>query len=233
MAPGRTPGWCEGQGEHDGTEYHHDGHEDALCHQYAVIGHLEYQFPDKADNIIDPFADFGLCGNGCPLGIVVDGIAQILYIVDELIPPGGILTDSGYLLGCCDGVLNTAESVQILALLLSHLEFEGGHFLVLGFGHGLGSGFQSFAGNLQGLTNPRGRRDTDGNADDAQKFHHVHPSPSEHHHPAFVRTYTECKQQTQDACQSDGISQYGHIWKGFHGDQQFVQALVYGRQSDG
>ena len=29
----------------------------------------------------------------CPLGIVVDGVAQILHVVDELVPPGSILSD--------------------------------------------------------------------------------------------------------------------------------------------
>ena len=140
---------------------------------------------------------------------------------------------SGYLLGSGNGVLNGSQPVKVFTLFLRHLQLESGHFLVLGFCHGLGSGFQSFAGNLQGLTDPRGRRDTDGNADDAQEFHHVHAAPSEHHHPAFVGAYTERQQQAEDACQSDGITQHRHIGKGFHGDQQLVQTLVNGRQSDG
>ena len=139
----------------------------------------------------------------------------------------------GYLLGGGNGVLYLPQAVEVFTLFLCHLQLESGHFLVLGFCHGLGSGFQSFAGNLQGLTDPRGRRDTDGNADDAQEFHHVHAAPSEHHHPAFVGAYTERQQQADDACQSDGITQHRHIGKGFHGDQQLVQTLVNGRQSDG
>ena len=233
LAPGRVPGRSQRQGEHDGTENHHDGHEDALRHQNAVVGHLEYQFPHKAYDIVDPFAHLGFSRHRCPLRIVVDGVAQILHVVDEFVPPGSILSDGGYLLGGGNGVLYLPQAVEVFTLFLCHLQLESGHFLVLGFCHGLGSGFQSFAGNLQGLTDPRGRRDTDGNADDAQEFHHVHAAPSEHHHPAFVGAYTERQQQADDACQSDGITQHRHIGKGFHGDQQLVQTLVNGRQSDG
>lgn len=147
-------------------------------------------------------AHLGFSRHRCRCCIVVDGVAQILHVVDELVPPGSILSDGGYLLGGGNGVLHLPQAVEVFTLFLCHLQLESGHLLVFGFCHGLGSGFQSFARNLQGLTDPRGRRDTDGNADDAQEFHHVHAAPSEHHHPALVGAYTERQQQADDACQS-------------------------------
>ena len=66
-----------------------------------------------------------------------------------------------------------------------------------------------------------------------QQFHHIHTTPSEHHHPALIRAYAKCQAQPDDTCQSDRIAQHRHIGERLHGDQQLVQTLVNGSQSDG
>ena len=75
LAPCRVPRRGEGKGEHDGAEYHHDGHEDALRHEDAVVGHLKNQLAHEADDVVNPFADLGLRGHHRPLGVVVDSVA--------------------------------------------------------------------------------------------------------------------------------------------------------------
>ena len=233
LAPRRVPRRGEGQGEHDGAEYHHDGHEDALRHEDAVVGHLENQLSHEADDIVYPFADLGLRGHHRPLGVVVDGVAKVLHVVDEFVPPCGVLSDGGHLLRGRDGILHGAQPVKVLALFLSHLQLEGGHLLVLGLRHRLARAFKSLAGHLQGVTYPRGGRDADGDADDAEELHYVHAAPSEHHHPALVGTHAEGEQQPDDTGQSHRVAQHSHVGERLHGDKQLVQALVDGRKAYG
>ena len=154
LAPCRTPRRGKRQGKHNRTEYQHDCHEDALRHKNAVIGHLENQFAHKTDDIVNPFADFGLGGYRRTLGVVVDGTAQVLHVVDELVPPVGILANGCDLLCRGYGILYRPQTVKVLTLLLCHLQLEGGYFLVLGMCHRFGGGFQFLTGHLQSRTNP-------------------------------------------------------------------------------
>ena len=178
-----------------------------------------------------PLAHFRLCRHRRTLGVVVDGGAEVLHVVDELVPPCRVLADGGHLLGGGDGILHRPEPVKVLALLLRHFQLESGHFLVLCLCHRFGGGFQPFAGHLQGRAYPRRGGDADGDAHDAEQLHHVHTAPSEHHHPALVRADTECEAQPDHPCHPDRIAQHRHVGKCFHGDQQLVKALVDGRQS--
>ena len=119
-----------------------------MGYQYTIIGHLENQFPDEADDIIDPFRHFCLCGYCCLLRIVVDGRTKVLHAVYEFVPPVGILTNSLNLLGCLYTVLNLTESFQVIGLFLCYLTLHGGYLLVLRLCHGLGGSFQSLTRSL-------------------------------------------------------------------------------------
>ena len=76
------PGRYDAEGEHDGRKGGEDGHEDALGDEHAVVGHLEDELANEPYHVVDPLADLGLGGHGGTLGVVVDGGAQILHVVD-------------------------------------------------------------------------------------------------------------------------------------------------------
>ncbi len=56
-------------------------------------------------------ADFCLGSYSRTLGIVVDGAAQVLHIIDELVPPSRIFPNGSHLFGSCNGILNGSQPV--------------------------------------------------------------------------------------------------------------------------
>ena len=228
LRPRRGPGRHDGQGEDNGGENRKNGEEDALRHEHAVIAHLEDQLAHEAYHVVYPLRHLRLGGHGGPLRVVVDGGAEVLHAVDELVPPVGILAQLLDFLRRVYAVLHLAQAGEVFRLFFSNLPLQRRHLLVLGHGHRLGGVFERLAGHLQLTANPCAGGDAHGEADDAEQLHHVHRPAAEHHHPALVGTHAQGEAQSDDTRIAHRTAQDSRFGKALHGHQKLVKALVDG-----
>ena len=166
--------------------------------------------------------------DGSTLGIVVNGVAEVLHVVDEFVPPVGILTDSLYLLSRGEAVLDIPQSFEVVILFLGNLQLQCCDLFVLRLGHGLGGVLQSLAGDEELVADPRAGSDTHAQSDDAEELHHVHATFAEHHHPTLVAAHAESEAEADDTGEANGITHQSRLGEGLHGSEQLLQALVDG-----
>lgn len=196
--------------------------------KHAIVGHLEDELADEPNDVVDPFGSLGLGEDGSTLGIIIDGVAEVLHIIDEFVPPVGIFTNSLHLLRSREAILDSPKAFEVAVLFLGNLQLEGCHLLVLGHGHSLGGILQSLAGDQKLVTDPRAGGDTHAQSDDTEELHDIHATLAEHHHPTLVAAHAESETETDDTGEADGITHESCLGEGLHGGKQLVQALVDG-----